>query len=260
MHSRAYTINIVMKPKLSIKSNPGSQALKPTRNGVVKSPLPKKSPEGSRKNPPPTPLAELIARVNRIPIGIKLESLRDLRYMANIMLSEGDESTVGGVESVIDRLILREIAKLPQTLKKFVGPCLDVPPFGKWSTESFVARSRWMLRERYRWWDRYEYLAEGSLLLSAIAEYPGQSFGPLYPESEAIADETGHLSIQICWKEYSAISCIEGVDSNRVRRCPVCNKFFWAGHGNKKWCDDVCGHRARSRSFRRRHSKSVHES
>lgn len=260
MHSHTYTINIVMKSKSSIKSNLGGQALKPTRNSVASPPAQKKSPKGSRENPAPTRLAELIARVNQIPIGIKLESLRDLRHLANVMLIEGSEPRGGGLENLIDKLISQEIAKLPQTLKEFVGPCLDVPPFGKWSTESFVARSRWMITERYRWRDRYEYLVEGSLLLSAIAKNPGQSLGPLYPESAAIADERGHLSIQICWKEHSAISCIDGIDSNRVRRCLVCDKFFWAGHGNKKWCDDVCGHRARSRSFRRKHSKSVHES
>jgi hypothetical protein len=47
-------------------------------------------------------------------------------------------------------------------------------------------------------------------------------------------------------------SLIKDVDVRRVRRCSVCENYFWAGRSNKKVCSDACGATSRKRAQRKR--------
>jgi hypothetical protein len=46
---------------------------------------------------------------------------------------------------------------------------------------------------------------------------------------------------------------VNGVDGKRVRRCSVCDNYFWAGRADKKFCSDTCNATNRKRNERKRY-------
>jgi hypothetical protein len=54
------------------------------------------------------------------------------------------------------------------------------------------------------------------------------------------------------------LSAFEGVEVERIRKCPVCGLFFWAGRLNKSACAEPCARVLRQRKLRenRKHKKT----
>ena len=46
------------------------------------------------------------------------------------------------------------------------------------------------------------------------------------------------------------VALLEGVDANRIRECPVCYRFFWAGRKDMTCCTTRCSGARRMRKFR----------
>lgn len=48
---------------------------------------------------------------------------------------------------------------------------------------------------------------------------------------------------------------LEGVDSTRIRECPICHKIFWAGRKDQSGCSDNCRAAQRSRTYRKNYKR-----
>jgi len=46
---------------------------------------------------------------------------------------------------------------------------------------------------------------------------------------------------------------LKGVEATRIRECPICRNFFWAGRADKRGCSDKCSKVLRSREWRERY-------
>lgn len=49
---------------------------------------------------------------------------------------------------------------------------------------------------------------------------------------------------------------LEGIEAARLRECPVCFKYFWAGRKDMCGCSYQCSHTLRQRKFRERYQQS----
>lgn len=51
------------------------------------------------------------------------------------------------------------------------------------------------------------------------------------------------------------IQAIEGKEANRIRKCPACQKFFWAGRADQPGCGPKCIHALRTRRWREKYQQ-----
>lgn len=79
---------------------------------------------------------------------------------------------------------------------------------------------------------------------------------PLAPtETVAFVEQDGTLQFhhRDMYREF--LRSIEGVEVTRLRRCPVCGRFFWAQREDKSACSARCGDTYRVRFYRDRAPK-----
>jgi len=51
------------------------------------------------------------------------------------------------------------------------------------------------------------------------------------------------------------MTALEGVETRRIRRCPICDKFFYAVRGTQKACSQRCNATRRVRAWREKQSE-----
>lgn len=230
-----------MKTTSKIQAHSKDTNTKPSRNKVIKPESSKRPAKASRENPAPEELAKLIALVNQVPDG--LTHFDQLKKLAEIGVIEREPFAKNGVAATLDALIFQAAENLPDDTKALLGSPPDMS-----DTKS---RLSWMTSGRSQLRYRYEYLTEGRATIAVLADGQSKQIGPFRFETWAYKDEEGRLRLD----PHPILRCIEGVEVDRVRRCPVCEKFFWAGHRNKKQCSDACGHALRNRRYRKNYSE-----
>ena len=50
-----------------------------------------------------------------------------------------------------------------------------------------------------------------------------------------------------------AVNALQGVEANRIRRCLLCEKFFWAGRIDRKCCSEKCRKNWHTRRWREKY-------
>src|SRR5215208_6328249 len=55
------------------------------------------------------------------------------------------------------------------------------------------------------------------------------------------------------------VRLLEGIEAERIKECPVCFKYFWAGRKDMRCCSFQCSHSFRQRKFRERYQQSYKE-
>lgn len=65
------------------------------------------------------------------------------------------------------------------------------------------------------------------------------------------SDAAGKLRIE----HDSLLRALEGVETKRIRECPICGKLYWAGRLDKPACKTECDHVLRQRRYRERYSE-----
>lgn len=96
-------------------------------------------------------------------------------------------------------------------------------------------------------------------LLSCLI-YPEKNlnlfYGSMYYYSSA---STSHFYLnkegKISFTPSPLAELLEGIEAVRVRECPVCYKYFWAGRKDMRGCSPQCSHTLRQRKFRERYQE-----
>ena len=206
----------------------------------------KASHSHSRKHKAPERLEELIRMVNQVPDG--LQTIDQLHYKV-ILEHEFPEQIQKEAELLRD-----EIGKLPNELQEFVGncplPCRLPPDYTPADLDATVSAE--MQRDKAS--RKYRYLLEGKQMLTHIAE--GQwleNIGPfrMLASNWLSVDANGLIELQTP----PLLECVQGVEAQRIRKCPVCEKIFWAERKDQQGCSVPCSHALRNRKYRRSYSE-----
>jgi hypothetical protein len=184
-----------------------------------------------KKRPCPPELAKLMYTINRVPNG--LPWLRDLRLMA------------GGHLDDLDLMVWNEVAKFPQSLRDQIP---ELP-----AKDDRMGRLRWIVgshvegqHSRARLYYCYDYAQQGNVALGAVADYPAKSLGPFFLETHFDVDAEGKLRLHA----HPILDALQGVEVARIRRCPICDKIYWAERIDQPACSKKCNTTRRSRIFR----------
>jgi hypothetical protein len=179
----------------------------------------------------PPELAKLMYTINRVPNG--LPWLRDFRLMAKGHLDD------------LDLMVWNEVAKFPQSLRDHIPkpPAKDdLPGRLQWTRGSHVEGQH----SRARLYYCYDYAQQGKAALGAVADHPAKSLGPFFLESHLDVDAEGKLRLHA----HPILEALEDVEAARIRRCPICDKIYWAERIDQPACSKVCNNTRRSRIHR----------
>lgn len=99
---------------------------------------------------------------------------------------------------------------------------------------------------------RYQFLDEALSLLREIARV--NASGPAFwhgeiPYPHALTLRIGK-SGELAMSTRAVLEELAGVDVRRIRGCPVCGRYFWAGRSDKTACSVPHSHALRMRKFR----------
>jgi hypothetical protein len=179
----------------------------------------------------PPELAKLMYTINRVPNG--LPWLRDLRLMADGHLDD------------LDLMVWNEVAKLPQSLRDQIPE----PP----AKDDRMGRLRWIVgshvegqHSRARLYYCYDYAQQGKVALGAVADHPAVSLGPFFLETHFDVDTEGNLRLHA----HPILEALKDVEAARIRRCPICDKIYWAERIDQPACSKRCNNTRRSQIFR----------
>jgi hypothetical protein len=197
-----------------------------------------------KKRLAPPELATLINLINQVPDG--LPSLRELRQMArewsNAELGLRGPVAYGGPDR-LDRLIFQTIEQKAPALLSGLPALPDMSdPRSRlpWIANGIQGPGRAQLLYRY------EYLVEGRLALSVIADTDNECIGPFHFEQCLHFGDDGKLKV----KSHPILEMLCVVDRKRIRRCPICAKIYWSERIDQPACSKACNNRRRSRIFR----------
>jgi hypothetical protein len=204
----------------------------------------------SRKRTAPPNLKWLIDKVNSLPREMK--TLGDLK--AQVRAAPYDFPDV-------DLLILAEVEKLPSNLKEFVGTFSDKKLTRPFSQKELAEMESWpsVVRDSLRssWTTlqkddegrrvmrlRYDFLTQGQIALDAIAR-GDTSAGPFFPEIWLYKDQNGE--VDVATYPVPLLECLQGEEWDRICKCPICEKIYWAERIDQPTCSPRCNNIRRSR-------------
>lgn len=171
----------------------------------------------SRKHSPPEDLERLIKLTNQVPEGTK--TLRELKRIA------------GRDWNMLDSLIFQEVEKFPAALRELL---LSPPDMRNVSPDLYdkALRLQWMRAGRDKFYRAFEYLSAGREMLAAIADSRRRSWGLYDLEFWVKKDEAGRLQLA----SHPLLDCLLNVEVERIGRCPVCEKIYWAERIDQPTC------------------------
>jgi hypothetical protein len=104
-------------------------------------------------------------------------------------------------------------------------------------------------------WKEYSFVLDARVVLDAIVEMGRKS----KRKKSVLVNLIGPnrlLKIEVNDKGESQIlqgplvEALVGVDARRIRQCPICSDFFWAGRIDQPCCTSQCAHILRTRRWR----------
>lgn len=116
-----------------------------------------------------------------------------------------------------------------------------------------VGPSWLLIRARQRF---FFILAAEEILHALTTEEPQRLLDNLWYTEESGAGLSGHLFIESDQVRYASpllISYFLGVQVSRIRKCALCENYFWAGRKDKALCSTQCGAIKRKRRERTRY-------
>jgi endogenous inhibitor of DNA gyrase (YacG/DUF329 family) len=205
----------------------------------------------SRKHSVPTKLGELIDLVNQL---LKSHSPPPtLQLIASYAEQKAKDKALADGLSALDEdkeadrlygeMIQQEIERLPPKLREFVG--------------TFALRADTIegAQQQRTALERYDYLTQAKILLSSIAggRIPNRPLSQI--GIRLYRNEQGKADFQ-----YSPLAeCIQGAELDRIRRCPICEKIYWADRIDQPTCSQRCNGVRRSRIQRGTYKFSLRE-
>jgi hypothetical protein len=86
-------------------------------------------------------------------------------------------------------------------------------------------------------------------LLRAIAQRKGTKVPPTLMQIVPVINDRGRIHFSIG----DVIDPLEGIEADRIRQCPICEKIFWAARRDQCCCERKCARTLRTRRWRRRY-------
>jgi hypothetical protein len=103
---------------------------------------------------------------------------------------------------------------------------------------------------------RFFFLLTAEQILHALTTASPQStLDQLWYEEECALD--GYLSVEdgkVHLEPPTLFSILVGIEASRIRRCEICDNYFWAGRKDKLVCSLQCGATKRKRQERKRYT------
>lgn len=197
----------------------------------------------------PEKLGKLIDLVNLLPLDISDQSLR----VSKMELDQAMWPDVGNWPKQMAALasaLTPIIAELPAPIRNFIGP---IQPDTAWEAK-----------------EKYGLLIEARSILRIIASLSKDSrSAPIRDTSIPIAlrvDEHGWIKIENNLLIEALTEQVkrkgkkqEGIAVARIRKCPICQRIYWAGRLDKPSCSNQCGQTYRVREWRKNKSKPLYK-
>lgn len=179
----------------------------------------KKTGQHIRKRLAPAKLKELIELVNLLPPFGEFEPdpLPSARSIVEAVSESGRS---------IEEVFSERTSELPQRLKQYIG---------KFPTMDGKNRDEWVdvQEQQHQVLDRYDYVAQGREILVWLAKKKRPSalrFPQLAPRVGY--DDKG----RVMQTPSPLMECILGAEAQRINRCPICEKIYWAERADQPTC------------------------
>jgi len=219
----------------------------------------------SRKHPAPAKLGKLIDLINALPAHtLALEQMDEIaRSEANVRIE--DRRASGSLrdfivshdeihmDSALPDVFAEIVNRLPDRLQEFIGPTLSpvADDARKASGYRLIPPDDVFLNAM----NRYRFLLDARDALMDIAQWHSKKPNErrcLFPAPSSgvlmfYSDVNGKLAFQIEPLFHDTIATLVGVEVQRIRRCPICEKIYWAERIDQPTCSKRCNNVRRSR-------------
>lgn len=184
---------------------------------------------------------------------------RDFQPLTNIEFSAGPAIALTGIVSKARERIDVEIKMFEEAPKASSKErILYGSRSGEWRQyevrgSTFGEVGAALLYKRAR--QRFFFLLTADEILHALTTADPQSeLNNLWYEEECALDS--YLSVnddEVHFEPPALFSLLVGIQVSRIRRCGICENYFWAGRKNKQVCSLQCGATKRKRQERQRY-------
>jgi hypothetical protein len=202
-----------------------------------------------RTKPVPEQLGKLIELVNLLPSEKDLRThlaIEDGVSIKDALTAKENEFEQADFEQLFDKEVVRRLQK---KLRHYIEREKKKSRWFPLRRAQITFASLWDLREALQTfchiWDSGE----------KPALHSTEWFGNLPPSHQGIArvyiNDEGKAQI-----DAGLLTALEGVEVARIRRCPICERFFWAGRADQKACSKKCNQTRRVRLWREKYQET----